>query len=113
LNPFRLSYLFRILIALATIAGAVLVTTGTLALLASLFGMMPFAFVAQLQVPYVGVYVTPYLGMVDGPLTQLVVAQVLAAKCCPSPVQGWQSSSASGCCVGWSCGCAVAWWRGL
>jgi hypothetical protein len=80
LNPFRLSYLFRILIALATIAGAVLVTTGTLALLASLFGMMPFAFVAQLQVPYVGVYVTPYLGMVDGPLTQYVVAQVLVSE---------------------------------
>jgi hypothetical protein len=79
LNPFKLSYLFRILIALATIAGAVLVTTGTLALLASLYGMMPFAFVAQLQVPYVAEYVTPYLGMVDGPLTQLVVTQVLAS----------------------------------
>jgi hypothetical protein len=79
LNPFRLSYLFRILIALATACGAVLVTTGTLAVAASLYGMMPFAFVAQLQVPYVGAYVAQYLTVVEGPVTQYVVAQVLAS----------------------------------
>ena len=78
LNPFKLSYLFRVLIVLATIAGAVLVTTGTLALLAALFGIAPFAFVAQVQVPYAAIYVSPYLAMIDGPLTRHAVAQVLA-----------------------------------
>jgi hypothetical protein len=74
-NPFKLSHLFRALVFMATIAGAVLLETGTLALLAALYGMMPFAYVAQLQVPYVG----PYLTVIDGPLTQYAVAQVLAS----------------------------------
>ena len=51
LNPFKLSYLFRVLIALATIAGAVLLTTGTLGLLAALYGMFPFTIAAQLPIP--------------------------------------------------------------
>ena len=79
LHPFKLSYLFRALIALAVACGAVLVTTGTLAVVASLFGISPFSFVAQLQIPYVGVYVAPYTAMIDGPLTQYAVAQVLGS----------------------------------
>jgi len=77
-NPFKLDYLFRFLTTLATIAGAVLVTAGLLAFTASLFGIAPFAFVSQVQVPYVSLYTTPYLMMVDGPLTRYAVAQVLA-----------------------------------
>ena len=58
-NPFKLDYLFRFLTTLATIAGAVLVTAGLLAFTASLFGIAPFAFVSQVQVPYVSLYTTP------------------------------------------------------
>ena len=79
LNPFKLFYLFRVLIVLLTVGGGILLTTGTLALIAALFGIAPFAFVSQLQIPYVGVYVAPYLAMIDGPLTQYAVAQVLGS----------------------------------
>ncbi|ANS03552.1 hypothetical protein [uncultured Mediterranean phage uvDeep-CGR2-KM21-C338] len=79
MNPFKLFYLFRVLIVLLTVGGGILLTTGTLALIAALFGIAPFAFVSQLQIPYVGVYVAPYLAMIDGPLTQYAVAQVLGS----------------------------------
>jgi hypothetical protein len=78
-NPVRLAHLFRVLIALVTIAGAVLLEAGALVLGAALYGMQPFAYVAQLQVPYVAAYVAPYLTVIDGPLTQYAVAQVLAS----------------------------------